>query len=71
MFTDAVGAMLENVPTLVENRVALVEAAVRGCKQSVELLLEHGIQPSRLDDLHGSSALHEAVRFNRSFSIPL
>ncbi|RUS91960.1 hypothetical protein EGW08_000173 [Elysia chlorotica] len=62
---DAVGALLENVPTLRENRVALVEAAMRGCKQSVELLLEHGVNPSMLDDLCGSSALHEAVRFNR------
>ncbi|GFO07830.1 ankyrin-2 [Plakobranchus ocellatus] len=68
---DAVSALLENVPTLVDNRVALVEAALRGCIQSVEILLEHGIDPSRLDSLHGSSPLHEAVRFNRLEAVKL
>ncbi|KAH9504867.1 hypothetical protein Btru_062127, partial [Bulinus truncatus] len=62
---EAVRLLLHHVPLLRNNSRAIVEASVRGFTDIVELLLEYGVSCNGLDENSGSSALHEAVRFNR------
>ncbi|KAI8771735.1 alpha-latrotoxin-Lhe1a isoform X1 [Biomphalaria glabrata] len=62
---EVVKLLLQHCPQLRENKSAIVEAAVRGHKNVVEVLLEYGANCNCLDDNSGSSALHEAVRFIR------
>ncbi|KAH9504838.1 hypothetical protein Btru_062072 [Bulinus truncatus] len=62
---EVVRLLLHHVPLLRNNSRAIVEASVRGFTNIVELLLEYGVSCNGLDENSGSSALHEAVRFNR------
>lgn len=64
---DAVSVLLDHDSSLKENKVAIVEAAIRGHNNIVELLLDYGIDPNGLDDLREMSTapLIEAVRFHR------
>lgn len=67
--SEAIVTLLEVAPTLKDNCTAIIEAAIRGFESTVELLVEHGVRCNRLDDHHGSSALHEAIRYNRQDKI--
>lgn len=54
-----------NFPSLATNQCAIVEAAMRDYVDIVEVLLEYGTDPNKVDKLHGTTALHEAVRYCR------
>ena len=65
--SDAVSVLLDHDSSLKSNKVAVVEAAIRGYNSVVELLLDYGIDPNGIDDLRelGTAPLIEAVRFHR------
>ena len=67
LFLDAVSVLLDHDSSLKENKVAIVEAAIRGYNGIVELLLDYGIDPNGLDDIRemDTAPLIEAVRFHR------
>lgn len=54
-----------NFPSLATNQCAIVEAAMRDYVDIVEVLLEYGTDPNKVDKLRGTTALHEAVRYCR------
>ena len=60
-------ALLDHDSSLKSNKVAIVEAAIRGYNCVVELLLDYGIDPNGLDDMREleTAPLIEAVRFHR------
>ncbi|XP_046542585.1 uncharacterized protein LOC124252941 [Haliotis rubra] len=62
---DAVSLLLDHDPRLRLNSMAITEAATRGTKEIVELLLEYGISPNGIDVIKCTAPLHEAVRFLR------
>ncbi|XP_059151042.1 uncharacterized protein LOC131937542 [Physella acuta] len=68
---DAITALLDYAPHLMDNHCAIVEASIRGFKDAVEILLDYGVNPNYLDDNYGSTALHEAVRFSRTEVVEL
>lgn len=43
---------------------ALLNAAIKGFFDIVILFLNFGANPNKIDPINGSSALHEAVRYN-------
>ncbi|XP_025107738.1 alpha-latrotoxin-Lhe1a-like isoform X2 [Pomacea canaliculata] len=62
---EAVSLLMGNFPSLATNQCAIVEAAMRDYVDIVEVLLEYGTDPNKVDKLHGTTALHEAVRYCR------
>lgn len=51
------------------NTLAMVEAAIRGNKEVVELLLNYGYDPNLPDPQKDTTPLMEAVRFIRYVSL--
>lgn len=67
LISDAVSVLLDHDSSLKSNKVAIVEASIRGYNNIVELLLDYGIDPNGLDDIREmeTAPLIEAVRFHR------
>ncbi|XP_052778648.1 uncharacterized protein LOC128216099 [Mya arenaria] len=71
--TDAVSILLDHDHGLEDskrtttepNTQAMLEASIRGYKEGMELLLDYGYDPNTLDKEMDSTALQEAVRYNR------
>lgn len=77
MLADAVSVLLDSDFNQEEaqrkstkvNTLAMVEAAIRGNKEVVELLLNYGYDPNLPDPAKDTTPLMEAVRFIRYASL--
>ncbi|OWF53221.1 uncharacterized protein LOC110446699 [Mizuhopecten yessoensis] len=62
---DIISIMLDHDPSLKYNTTAIIEAAIRGYGEIVQLLLDYGVSPNGISDLKETGPLHEATRFCR------
>ncbi|XP_022243576.1 ankyrin repeat and SAM domain-containing protein 1A-like isoform X1 [Limulus polyphemus] len=62
---DAVALLLDYEPSFRKANRAFVDACIRGHKEVVQLMLDHGMYPSHVDPDLGTSGLHEACRYLR------
>ncbi|KAL3853669.1 hypothetical protein ACJMK2_017192 [Sinanodonta woodiana] len=62
---EAVSILLDHDPIIRLNTRALVEASIRGHCEIVQLLLDYGVDPNKMDVVKRTLALIEGVRFIR------
>lgn len=62
---DIMSAILDEDPSLKFNTTAIIESAIRGHCEIVQLLLDYGVSPNSISDLKETGPLHEATRFCR------
>ncbi|XP_033746494.1 uncharacterized protein LOC117331737 [Pecten maximus] len=62
---DIMSIMLDQDPSLKYNTTAIIESAIRGHTEIVQLLLDYGVSPNGISDLKETGPLHEATRFCR------
>ncbi|XP_076363675.1 uncharacterized protein LOC143253528 isoform X2 [Tachypleus tridentatus] len=62
---DAVALLLDYEPSFRKANRAFVDACIRGHKDTVQLMLDYGMDPSHVDPYVGTSGLHESCRYLR------
>ncbi|XP_076340532.1 uncharacterized protein LOC143241014 [Tachypleus tridentatus] len=62
---DAVALLLDYEPSFRKANRAFVDACIRGHKNVVQLMLDHGMNPNHVDSDLGTSGFHEACRYLR------
>jgi ankyrin repeat protein len=62
---EAVSLLVDAEPNALRETKAIIEAAMNGRKEIVEILLEAGTDPNCFDEATGTCPLHAAVRFFR------
>ncbi|XP_022236159.1 ankyrin repeat and SAM domain-containing protein 1A-like, partial [Limulus polyphemus] len=62
---DAVALLLDYEPSFRKANRAFVGACIRGHKDIVQLMLDHGMDPSHVDPDLGTSGFHESCRYLR------
>ncbi|XP_060063821.1 caskin-1-like isoform X2 [Ylistrum balloti] len=63
---DIMSIMLDHDSSLKYNTTAIIESAIRGYTEIVQLLLDYGVSPNGISDLKETGPLHEATRFCRT-----